>query len=302
MTVGVVRGDARHLPIPDESVDLIVTSPPYFGLRDYGADAELGSERTPEEFVAALLACTAEMRRVLRRRGSMFVNLGDCYSGYNANRGDGQLQTNVGQSRPALARGLSSGGGIPNKSLMLIPERYRIGCVDQLALVARAVIIWRKTPSMPAGRIRDRVRTVHEDWVHLTKSDRYHHNAAALRELGGGQMPPSVWSAPVASALDAQHPAMFPMEWPRRIITGWCPPGGVVLDPFGGTGTTALVGDAHGRTVLTVDTSADYCKVAVDRLRDPAQRARARLAPRRLRRPRHPAVPDQGALFEVNPR
>lgn len=259
-----VVADARALPLADASVDLIVTSPPYFGVRDYGSDADIGTEATPQAFVKALLTATAEMVRVLRPRGSLFVNLGDAYAAYNANRGDGQLQTNAGQSRPSLPRGLSGGGMVRNKSLMLVPERYRIGCVDELGLIARSVIVWRKRPSMPAGRIRDRVRTVHEDWVHLTRTDRYYHNADELRALGNGQMPPSVWDGPVARG-GAGHPAMFSPEWPRRFITGWCPPGGTVLDPFGGSGTTARVAGEMGRTGLSVDLSPAYSRDAAHR-------------------------------------
>jgi DNA modification methylase len=86
-----VRADARSLPLVDGSVDLIVTSPPYFGLRDYGSPDELGTELTVTGFVSSLLHAAAEMRRVLSRTGSIFVNLADTYAAYNANRGDGRL-------------------------------------------------------------------------------------------------------------------------------------------------------------------------------------------------------------------
>lgn len=233
---------------------------PYFGIRDYDLPNGIGAEQTPQQFVKELLTATAEMARVLRPRGSIFVNLGDSYAAYNANRGDGQLQTNGGQSRPSLPRGLSGGGAVRNKSLMLVPERYRIGCVDDLRLIARAVIVWRKRPSMPAGRLRDRVRTVHEDWVHLTTTDRYFHDEDALRSLGDGQMPPSVWDCGVAKG--SQHPAMFSPEWPRRFITGWCPPAGVVLDPFGGAGTTARQATTMGRRGVSIDLSKQFSRVA----------------------------------------
>lgn len=267
MATLVAQADARHLPVADKSVDLVVTSPPYLGIRDYGTVHEIGTEATPQAFVKALIDVTRELIRVLKPRGSIFVNLGDSYAAYNANRGDGQLQTNAGQSRPTFARGLSGGGAVRNKSLMLVPERYRIACVDELSLIARAVIVWRKRPSMPAGRLRDRVRTVHEDWVHLTLTDRYYHDEAALREMGEGQMPPSVWDGPVARRVGAgDHPAMFPAEWPGRFITGWCPPGGVVLDPFGGLGTTALAARDLGRVGLSLDLSRDYSRAARVRL------------------------------------
>lgn len=241
----------------------MVTSPPYLGLRDYGGDNEIGTETTPQEFVNSLICATRELTRVLKPRGSIFVNLGDSYAAYNANRGDGKLQRNADQSRPSMPRGLSGGGAVRNKSLMLVPERYRIACVDELDLIARAVIVWRKRPAMPAGRLRDRVRTVHEDWVHLTMTDRYFHNEMALRDLGHGQMPPSVWDAPIARRIDhGEHPAMFGLEWPSRFIAAWCPDGGVVLDPFGGAGTTAMVARDMGRVGVSLDLSMPYCHTA----------------------------------------
>lgn len=259
----IIHGDARSLPLRDSTVDLVVTSPPYFGIRDYGAHRTLGEEPTPSAFVKALISCTQEMARVLRPGGSLFINLGDTYAAYNANRGDGKLQRNQPQSRPSLPRGLHGGGEARNKSLMLVPERYRIACADDLGLIVRAVIVWRKTAPMPAGRIRDRVRTVHEDWVHLTKRDRYYHDEAALRTLGEGQMPPSVWPGPSAPR-GTGHPAAFHPVWPERFIRGWSPPGGVVLDPFAGSGTTVAVAHACGRLGVGIELSPLYLKGGAD--------------------------------------
>ncbi len=287
----VTTGDARALPFPDESVDLIVTSPPYFGLRSYTDGGEhyasqIGAEATPREFVDALVACTREAARVLKPSGSIFVNLGDKYG--------------------------------PDKGLRLLPERYRIACVDDLGLIARAVIIWSKPNGFPES-VRDRVRRSHEDWVHLTKSPRYFEAVDEIRELvdargaategqarvargsgrtspaGGnrtgashagvgsnplGKLPGSVWPIStqplrVPPELNVDHFAAFPMEWPRRLITGWCPPGGVVLDPFGGTGTTALVADVLGRVGISLDASTDYGRIAQWRVADQKQRERA---------------------------
>lgn len=259
--IKVAVADARSLPIAPESIDLVVTSPPYFGIRDYGGEGEIGTEPTPQDFVRELLLATGEMRRVLTKRGSIFVNLGDTYAAYNANRGDGNLQKNGAQRRPSADRGLSGGGAVRNKSLMLIPERYRIACVDGLGLIARAVIVWHKASPMPAGRLRDRVRTVHEDWVHLTKADRYYHDESALRAMGEGQMPPSVWRAPGARKASPEgHPAMFSEVWPERFVQGWSPVGGRVLDPFSGSGTTARVADRLGRVGVGLDLSPAYVR------------------------------------------
>lgn len=204
-------------------------------------------------------------------------------------------------------------GDVRPKSLMLLPERYRIAAVDELHLIARAVLIWSKPNGLPES-VKDRVRRAHEDWVHLVKSPRYFQAVDEIREPhvdvrsigrarqgakhtprqndGGGaagnsssynilgKLPGSVWSIAtqplkVPKHVAVDHFAAFPMEWPRRLITGWCPPDGVVLDPFGGTGTAALVATMLGRTGISVDLSADYGRLAAWRCSDPKERARA---------------------------
>lgn len=321
----IIQGDARRLPLDDASVDLIVTSPPYFGLRDYGHDTQIGTEPTPAEFIAELIKCTREMVRVLKPSGSIFVNLGDKYAG----SGSGPARTGVRPDGSARARSAGASGrqghrpitDMRPKSLMMLPERYRIAAVDELGLIARAVIVWSKPNGLPES-VTDRVRRSHEDWVHLTKSPRYFAAVDEIREqyapgtaaryasgynpaneayaVGGptkngvarhdgggpkatnplGKIPGSVWSIAtqplrVPVELGVDHFAAFPMEWPRRLILGWSPLDGVVLDPFGGTGTTALVATMHGRQGISVDASADYCRLAGWRVNDPKQRERA---------------------------
>lgn len=177
----VLRGDARALPLPDESVDLIVTSPPFYALRSYSDGGEhypgqIGSEPTPAEYIATLVDCTAEWIRVLKPTGSIFVDLGDKYSdrGHGPNRGHGT-------GRGPQATALSQTRGPREKSLLLLPERYRIAAVDQLGLIARAVITWHKPNGLPES-VTDRVRRSHEDWVHLTKRPRYYAAVDETRE------------------------------------------------------------------------------------------------------------------------
>lgn len=371
-----LRGDARTLPLADDSVDLIVTSPPYFGLRSYSDGGEhyggqIGSEPTPSEFLDALIACTAEMVRVLKPSGSIFVNLGDSY--YSGKGAPGRTTTDPKNAgRNARREGRSpldaAGLGIPRKSLVLLPERYRIRCVDDLGLTVRAVIIWQKPNSLPES-VQDRVRRSHEDWVHLTLAPHYFSSVDEIREphqgitrpsydgrrgllpkagvpgrsmqsdrAGNnplGKLPGSVWEIPtqpltVPEHLGVDHFAAFPMAWPRRIIQGWCPrevcsacgefgrarsassitgyacacpdaaatsTSGVVLDPFSGTGTTALVATMLGRRGIGVDMSADYNRLAQWRAHDPKERARAAgLDPDRVAAIA-PGRPDQFDLF-----
>lgn len=279
--VRIIKADALELPIESESVDLIVTSPPYFNLRRY-QDAgtayagQIGCESSPAEFVAALVAATREMARVLKPSGSIFVNLGDKYG--------------------------------KSKSLLSLPHRYAIAVMDEIGLLQRAEIVWAKSNGMPEP-VSDRVRRSHEHWFHFTRSADYFATLDPLRvpytgdralsrrvkKPGQGQrdqrvawdtpnergsLPGSVWTVAtqplkVPADLGVTHTAAFPMEWPKRLIKGWCPEGGTVLDPFGGTGTTALVASALGRTGISVDLSHDYCRIARWRTSDPTQIARA---------------------------
>lgn len=382
MTATIVRADACHLPLASGSVDLIVTSPPYWALRSYTDGGEhyagqIGAEPTPTAYIDSLIECTREWMRVLKPGGSMWINLGDKYNAYNGNRGQGTIQRNEIRQSAAAGAGLDV-ADIRPKSLLMLPERYRIACVDRLGLIARAVVIWSKPNGLPES-VTDRVRRSHEDWVHLVKQPRYFAAVDTIREPhvyphddrskrpngyaremtghmnGGphplGKLPGSVWEIAtqplkVPAELGVDHFAAFPMEWPRRIIQGWSPSGictacgegrrpissreltvnrggrqtqrgfsavdggaagqtlgfervvvitgeacacpdttaptrpAVVLDPFGGTGTTALVADALGRRGISVDMSADYCRLAAWRTADPGQRAAAMQVPK----------------------
>jgi DNA modification methylase len=197
--------------------------------------------------------------RVLKPSGSLFVDLGDKY-GRPGGGADVNPRTlpGAGKGTTLRTRTASDGGG-RDKCLMLLPERYRIACVDQLGLIARAVICWHKINGLPES-VTDRVRRSHEDWVHLTRQPRYYSAVDEIREpqvtvgerhgivAGGkygralgserpnrkldplGKLPGSVWSIPseplrVPEHLGVDHFAAFPLEWPLRLIAGWSPPG-----------------------------------------------------------------------------
>lgn len=322
MSVDILQANALALPLSDASVDLVVTSPPYFGLRSYQDggqhyDGQLGSEATPGEFVDALLAATREMVRVLKPSGSIWVNLGDKYVADNRGSGYSEKRKEA-KWAPAGDRGYVGRETAPRKSLIGVPWRYALRCIDDLGLILRAEVIWSKPNGLPES-VTDRVRRSHETWFHFVKQPRYFsavdevreefaphnamHNARYAAPGGGyvgvktnhdrgdlgantfpanplGKLPGSVWTIPtqplrVPEHLGIDHFAAFPMEWPRRIIRGWSPDGGTVLDPFGGTGTTALVAHAHGRHGISVDMSADYCRLARWRTSDPGELARA---------------------------
>ncbi len=329
--VTLMRCNALALDLPDNSVDLVVTSPPYFGLRSYQDggehyDGQIGAEPTPAEFVDALVAATAEMVRVVKPSGSIWVNLGDKYAGSAGSSGysdkstlSGFTSANTKGRQMATVKPRRITTTAPAKSLIGVPWRYAIRCIDDLGLILRAEVIWSKRNGLPES-VKDRVRRSHEQWFHFTLEPRYFSAVDAIREPHApstlartgsrrsnvraasgsgasgsanqagktyqdalhplGKLPGSVWTIPtqplkVPADLGVDHFAAFPMEWPTRIIAAWSPPGGVVLDPFGGTGTTAMCAEALGRHGISNDLSADYGRLAAWRTTDPKQRAKA---------------------------
>jgi DNA modification methylase len=180
----VVQGDARELPLPDASVDLIVTSPPYFGLRSYTDGGEhyigqIGSEATPAAYVAALVACTAEWVRVLKQSGSLFVNLGDKYAGSGGDGNSGLAHSYAGDVKHIPRSGKR--WTHPAKSLLGLPWRYALTVTDQLGLILRAEIIWAKPNGLPES-VTDRVRRAHEQVFHFTVRPRYYSAVDEIRE------------------------------------------------------------------------------------------------------------------------
>ncbi len=255
---------------------------------------------------------------MLKPSGSIWVNLGDKYAGSGGHNNAGLTGKTVppppgvevapnghGARRrqaPDAYNKATIGGARP-KSLMGLPWRYALGCVDQLGLILRRDLIWSKPNGMPES-VTDRCRSSHEYWFHFTKEPTYFaamdeirepHKASSIqrsqphRAPSGvahqsstmnpsqvlpeqacnpmGALPGSVWSIPseplnVPEHIGTDHFAAFPQEWPRRLILGWSPPDGIVLDPFGGTGTTAMVARALGRYPVHIDLSADYLRLA----------------------------------------
>lgn len=339
----LLAGDARRLPLPDESVDLIVTSPPYWSLRNYfGVPDQIGREPTPTAFLVNLWQVADECYRVLKPTGSLFVNLGDRFAG-SAAAADGisNKSTLVGNGHRG---GVSRAGktnkihSIPrprdrvkadvrDKSLVGLPWRFAIGLSCPITYreptdpswscwhgetpcsacrahtvhpqwILRTELIFEKLNGLPES-VTDRVRRNHEQVFHLVKRPHYFSNLTPIREpharqwAGGnnggrggwdrgdhlnvglpdaaphpyGRLPVSVWriaSEPLRPPdhLAIQHYAAFPTELPRRVILGWSPPGAVVLDPFGGTGTTAMIAAALDRRGIHLDRSDAYNRLA----------------------------------------
>lgn len=357
--------------LPDGSVDCVVTSPPYFGLRDYGQDGQRGLESSPAEYVAGLVAVFAEIRRVLADDGTVWLNLGDSYAGSwgaqsksvenagmhtrvldaqgyagqsspssvgepgmtsDQNPSDSSLSAQLPQypSQPSpnsensspqsrqiatpssvgplaeMRQGARNGNrrsrprgyeGVPAKNMLGVPWRVAFALQDD-GWTLRNDIIWSKPNAMPES-VTDRLSTRHEHVFLLTKSRRYWFDLDAVREpagdyngktweqrkdagepsrygLGGmksvgatvlaanpqGRNPGDVWEVST-QGFPAAHFAVMPLALAERCILAGCKPGGTVLDPYSGSGTTGLAATKHGRRYIGIDLSTDYLDLSL---------------------------------------
>jgi len=287
--VTILNKNALVLPLADKSVDLIVTSPPYFSMRKYQSNGEpcvgqIGSEADVQGFLDALWAVSAEAWRVLRPGGSFFLNIMDKYNSPASNQ-NGLGATLQGGSHESnrIGRGTTV-DDVPVKSLIGIPWKYTIGMMEGKAgnqWLLRSDMIWNKTNGMP-DPTNDRAQRKHEYLFHFTKQGRYYANPSAVRGVMSVLSIPTRGLSVPEHLSHIKHPAPFPVAMPLLLIAGWCPPNGVVLDPFGGSGTTALAASVLGREGISVDLSADYCKLAQWRVNDTCERASALQTAREL--------------------
>lgn len=263
----LLHGDAleQARTLPDYSADCIVTSPPYFGLRDYGSEGQYGLEETPEAYVEALRSLFHELRRVLTNDGTLWLNLGDATK---------------------------------NKNLLGIPWRVAFALQGD-GWILRSDVIWHKRNAVPEP-VKDRPSRRHEHIFMFTKTRRNHFDLDAIRVphtslrthekfstdwrerptngseksgsgVGGrvmgfsekGKNPGDVWSFSTG-VFKGAHFATFPPEIPERAILAGCKSGGTVLDPFSGSGTTGMVAKELGRKYIGIDISQDYLKLSLE--------------------------------------
>jgi DNA modification methylase len=313
---GVVVGDCRDLldTLPADSVHCVVTSPPYWGLRDYGEDGQIGLEATHAEYLEAMVGVFRQVRQVLRPDGTCWVNLGDRYAtggrggggSYMAERGDASWQRNRN-----LNGWRSAPEGFKHKDLMGMPWRVAFA-LQADGWILRSDIVWFKTNSMPESVV-DRPTKAHEYVFLLTKRPKYYYDADAIleplspktrttygthrRRLGndstgqvkadnmGRDLPlrtaklnpdgtvagankRTVW--PIGVGRDpaaAGHYATMPQKLVEPCILAGCPPKGIVLDPFMGTGTVGQVAERHGRYWLGFEISPTYAEKTKRRTR-----------------------------------
>ena len=273
-TYELLLGDCRESlrTLLAESVNCCITSPPYFGLRDYGHDGQIGLERRAPEYIAGLVSVFAEVWRVLRDDGVLFVNIGDTYAGFKDGKFPPHSASNGNQrgmpvsGAPHRCKHLLEMDGYRNKELMGIPWRFAFAMRDAGWLL-RQEIVWSK-PNYTPEKVRDRFVRSHEQIFLFTKRDRYAFNGDAVRvpaDGGGDKLRPSVWTVPVASGGGA-HFATFPPDLIQPCVLAGCPEGGTVLDPFGGSGTTAGVAMANGRSAILCELNPEYARLVPARI------------------------------------
>ncbi|MCX5587591.1 DNA-methyltransferase [Streptomyces erythrochromogenes] len=274
-SVRLLLGDAldQLQTLADGSVDCIVTSPPYYGLRDYGQPGQYGQENTPAAYVEQMRQVFAEARRALADEGTLWLNLGDSYSNPSSSGTTGAT------ARTRATRGnvqlRASSTERPTKSLLMIPERVCLALQDD-GWILRNKITWHKVDAMPES-VRDRLARKTEPIYLLTKAQRYHFDLDAIREPqaastaarsdsvpGATRNPGDLWAYSLAHYPGA-HFATFPLNIPLRCIKAGCKPGGTVLDPFSGSGTTGAAARQLGRHYIGIDLNPAYHDLAVNR-------------------------------------
>ena len=261
-----VRQAMEHLAQAGVTVNCMVTSPPFYGQRDYGVDGQIGLEEHPREFISNLVECFEAAKPVLAENGSLWVNLGDTYW-------SGKGEHKSGESKQSARRfGLrpqdKTGDGLlcKPKQLLLIPHRFAIAMQDSDWLV-RNDNVWVKPNPIP-DQVRDRCSMSHEYMFHLVKSRWYYFNKEAVgRKSTSGSFlpPPDTWEIPPARNSH-QHKARFSEELVRIPVLSTTPPGGVVLDPFGGSGTSLAFARKHGFRAIGIDIKEEFCQLMVDQL------------------------------------
>lgn len=254
-----VKGALLRLRELGVKVDCIVTSPPFYGQRDYGYDGQIGLEEHPQQFIDNLLEVFRLCWDVLNDTGSCWVNLGDTYwSGKGAHKSSEAKQTARRFGiRPQDRKG--DGKWARPKQLLMIPHRFAIAMQDDGWLV-RNDNIWVKPNPIP-DQVRDRCSISHEFVFHFTKERWYYFNREPVGRPGkrGRTLPPlDTWEVPPARG-NGTHKASFSKELVRIPILGSTPPGGIVLDPFNGSGTSMVFAREHGLRSIGIDMSSEYC-------------------------------------------
>lgn len=279
MTITIYKGDCREKlkSIPDKIFHTVVTSPPYWGLRDYGINNQIGLEETPQEYIANMVQVFREVRRVLRDDGTLWLNLGDSYSSHKDFKSISQslAKGNPSEVAHVIDKGKSVSRntkklkevGLKNKDLIGIPWKVAFALQED-GWYLRQDIIWNKPNPMPES-VKDRCTKSHEYIFLLSKKDKYYFDNESIKIVNDDEKSnkKSVWTVTTKPYKEA-HFATYPPDLIEPCILAGCPEGGYVLDPFGGAGTTALVSDRLKRHSSLIELNDEYTKITEKRLRD----------------------------------
>jgi len=259
--------------LPEKSVQCCVTSPPYFNLRDYGIDGQIGRENSPKEYIVSLVAVFDEVRRVLKDDGVLWVNIGDTWA---ANR-TYQVPSTKGGAKHSPAQGNGGTGskvpeGMKPKDLIGIPWMLAFALRDA-GWYLRQDIIWQKPTAMPES-VKDRCVKSHEHVFLLSKSEKYYFNYTAIQEDtqdGGKRSKRDVWTVNTRPIKDA-HFAPYPPDLVEPCILSSTKKGDWVIDPFGGSGTTTIVCESLGRNSILLELNPEYIDIAKERIETTQQK------------------------------
>ncbi len=261
----IIEGDVLRAlkALPSDSMQCVVTSPPYWGLRDYRIPGQIGLEETLPQFLNHLVSVFSEVKRVLKQDGVLWLNIGDGYT--SGNRGyratDKKNPARAMEKRPDTPEGLKS------KDLQGIPWRLAFALQDN-GWYLRSDIVWSKPNAMPES-VKDRPTRSHEYLFMLTKSERYYYNADSIKEVGNNgklRNRRSVWTIPT-KPFPGAHFATFPVDLVDPCIQASTRPGDFVLDPFFGSGTVGVSCLRCERRFLGVELNPEYVRIAINRLK-----------------------------------
>jgi DNA modification methylase len=263
--VQIVEGDSRQAlaKIPDDTFQCCITSPPYWGLRDYGIHGQIGAENDPEAYIADLVGVFREVRRTLREDGTLWLNIGDSYTSGDR-RWRAPDKKNAGRAmsyRPPTPVGLKP------KDLIGVPWRLALA-LQADGWFLRSDIVWNKPNCQPES-VKDRPTRAHEYVFLMSKAESYYYDFEAIREpSANGQEAKNrrtVWNINT-SGFHGAHFAVFPPELVRVCLLAGSKPGSAVLDPFFGSGTLGLVCREYGRQCVGIELNPQYVKIAMDRI------------------------------------
>lgn len=267
-----ILGDALTVlkTFPDNCINCCITSPPYYGLRNYDSDGQIGNEETPELFIKNLTDIFNEVRRVLTDDGTLWLNIGDTYASTSHTNRNFINHGGRGGNNPNISSNMKMiGNGVKEKDLIGIPWMLAFSLRNS-GWHLRQDIIWHKLNPMPEPAL-DRCVKSHEYIFLLTKNDKYYFDREAIQEKSVTQEKPrnkrDVWSVSVSKNKKA-HFATYPEALITPCALAGCPEGGIILDPFMGSGTTGKVALKNNRNFIGIELNPEYKQICDEEIEE----------------------------------